>query len=67
MKNFKFKIREVVEYEQTSTAMVQAKSLEEAKLLVLMGDYESAGDNVIDLSTEDIISTKIEEYIDEEV
>lgn len=67
MKTFKFKIREVVEYEQTSTVMVQAKSLEEAKLLVLMGDYESVGDNVIDLSTEDIISIKIEEHVDEKV
>lgn len=64
---YKFKIREVVEYEQTSTAIVEASSLEQAKLLVLTGEYESAGDNVIDLSTENIQSVKIEEHINEEV
>lgn len=64
---YKFKIREVVEYEQTSTAIVEAPSLEEAKLLVLTGEYESAGDNVIDLSTENIQSVKIEEHINEEI
>lgn len=64
---YKFKIREVVEYEQTSTAIVEASSLEEAKLLVLTGEYESAGDNVIDLSTENIQSVKIEEHINEEI
>ena len=65
MATYKFKIREIVEYEQTSIAIVQATSLEDAKLLVLTGEYEPAGDNIIDLNTENVQSIKIEEYINE--
>lgn len=65
MAAYKFKIREIVEYEQTSTVIVQATSLEDAKLLVLTGEYEPAGDNIIDLNTENVQSIKIEEYINE--
>lgn len=64
---YKFKIREVVQYEQNSTVIVEASSLEEAARLVRHGEYEPTGDNIIDLNTENVQSITIEEYLNEKV
>lgn len=63
---YTFKIKEHVSYIQYGTVTVEAESLDEAKFLVRNGEYEHQGDNNIDLNTEQVHSTIIEENLTED-
>jgi len=63
---YKFKIKERVSYVQYGTVTVEAESLEDAKFLVVNGEFEHEGDNKIDLNTEQVHNTVIVENLTDE-